>query len=383
MTFPALKNHVVFVSGQSLPTVLAVSIPEAQPACVHAIVTPEMRHHSSVLRAVLEGRGRQYKEYFLWDTRQQSVFDLLDKIWGDCGGQSLGLNLTGGTKLMALAAAEWAYACETPVFYIDTATDQIVLPTARQWEYVELPDVLDVESLLAANGYEVEHLTRDAVPADRREILEGMVEMLCGGTQEAAVALRSLNACAQEALRNADRVVKEAARLSPEWEKLIGFCRQAGMLQRGNGWLSFPSEEARAWCNGIWFEEFVRKVLYKLKCDGRIKSWASSVQVRKNSIPNELDALFCVRNRLFTLECKTSFMDDARPDGRNRIVNMLYKADSLHDRLGGVFARPMLCSIFPLQPHARKRADDLHIRVVSGKDMHDLGDILTRWITGA
>jgi len=379
MSFPSLKHHIVLVSQQTVPVVLAANIPGAQPFCIHAIVTPEMRSHASVLRAVLESKGRQYREYALHDIRQQSVFDRLDAVFAACGGESLGLNLTGGTKLMALAAAEWAYTCDVPAFYIDTATDQIVLLAARRWEYVELPDILSVEGLLAANGYEVEHLTRDAVPADRREILDGMVEMLCRGSQKAVAALRSLNACAQEALKNADRVVKENVRLSAEWEKLLAFCRQAGMLERDNGWLCFPSEEARAWCNGIWFEEFVRKVLYRLKCDGRITSWASSVQVRKNAIPNELDALFCVRNRLFTLECKTSFMAgaDTRPDG------MLYKADSLHDRLGGVFARAMLCSIFPLQPYDRKRADDLRIRVVSGSSLPNLSDEIVCWISGA
>lgn len=331
-----------------------------------------MKRRSSVLREAL---GSRYREYILRDARQQSIFDRLDAIRESCGGQSLGLNLTGGTKLMALAAAEWAYACEVPAFYIDTETDQIVLPTRRGWEYVALPDLLDVKGLLAANGYMVESLEAGAVLDEQRKALVGMLELVCQGSQSAEMALRGLNACAQEAGRHADRVAKENVRPSPAWEKLLAFCEQAGMAHRGQGWLSFPSEEARAWCNGIWFEKYVQMILYRLKAEGRITSWASSVQVRNKAVPNEFDALFSVRNRLFMLECKTSVMSEPlRPDA------MLYKLDALHRRAGGVFARAMLCSIFPLDPHARNRAEEHRIRVVSGRDLLNLGDLLVRWI---
>ena len=156
------------------------------------------------------------------------------------------------------------------------------------------------------------------------------------------------------------------------------------MVQCGNGYLHFPSEAARSWCNGLWFEEYVRMTLYRMQAHKQIRFWASSVQVSKEQVPNELDALFSVRNRLFTIECKTAAMQEKNAGHDNGSVSsMLYKADSLHDRLGGVFARAMLCSVLPPGKHELARAKDLNIRIVYGKDLLRLDEMLLSWASRA
>lgn len=378
MPFPVAKHHIVFVSGQLLPSILGAAIPGAEPTCIHAVATAEMRQKGEVLRNVLKGRSKDYAAYNLCSADQNHIFELLYSIYAQCGGQTPALNLTGGTKLMALAAAEWAYANNVPTFYIDTAADQIVLP-GRHWEYLDLPDILNVRDLLAAYGYSVEKCINKPVPEERRKILTAMLELVCGASPAAARALQSLNACAQQARTASNRIVEDKAAPTPEWETLLDLCQESGMLHRGNGYVEFPTEEARKWCNGIWLEEFVQMTLYKLQCNKQITSWASSVQVRKNGIPNELDALFCVRNRLFTIECKTAKMSvSSHIEGHDKTSNVLYKADSLHNRLGGLFAQAILCSIEPLAPYEQKRAQSLEIRVISGRDMLKLGEMLVR-----
>lgn len=379
MPFPCCRHQISFVSGQLLPTVLAAGLPGAEPACVHGIVTPEMKAHGRILREALESRGRRYREHELRDSGQQGIFDLLDAVRESCAGESLGLNLTGGTKLMALAAAEWAWACEVPTFYVDTGADTIVLP-GRQWEYLPLPDVLDVRGLLAAGGYKVKSLEQTAVPGERRNRLRELLELLCTAP-DAAQALQSLNACARMAAHQIDRMAEDRATPTGTWRRLLDICRRAGMLHYANGWLCFSSEEARTWCNGLWFEEYVRMILYKMQCEGRIRAWGASVQVEKAGVPNELDALFCVRNRLFIVECKTAGMhtDRKTDEDRNKVSSMLYKTDSLQDRLGGVFAQSMICSVLPLENRELKRARDIGIRVASGRELLQLDEVFTRW----
>ncbi|WP_427812145.1 Card1-like endonuclease domain-containing protein [Desulfovibrio sp. SGI.133] len=379
MPFPCYRHQISFVSGQLFPTVLAAGLPGAEPACVHGIVTPGMKAYGRILREALESRGRRYQEHELRDSGQQGIFDLLDAVRESCAGESLGLNLTGGTKLMALAAAEWAWACEVPTFYVDTGADTIVLP-GRQWEYLPLPDVLDVRGLLAAGGYKVKSLEQTAVPGERRNQLRELLELLCTAP-DAAPALQSLNACARMAAHQADRMAEDRATPTGTWSRLLDICQRAGMLHYANGWLCFPSEEARTWCNGLWFEEYVRMILYKMQCEGRIRDWGASVQVEKAGVPNELDALFCVRNRLFIVECKTAGMhtDRKTDEDRNKVSSMLYKADSLQDRLGGVFAQSMICSVLPLESREQKRARDIGIRVASGRELLQLDEVFTRW----
>lgn len=382
MPFSPCKHLITFVSGQLLPSVLAACLPGLEPSCIHAIVTPEMQRHGRILRDVLKKRGQSYQAYELHDTHQQAIFNLLDVVHTACDGHSLALNLTGGTKLMALAAAEWAAVCGAPTLYVDTAADQLVLP-GRHWEYQPLPDVLDVTALLSAGGYAVTSLDQSAVPGERRALLRALLELVCTSGEEGQKALQSLNACAQYAL-NRQRMAEDKATPTAAWRALLALCEQAGMVQYGNGYLYFPSEEARSWCNGLWFEEYVRMTLYKMQADRQIRSWASSVQVRKDQVPNELDALFSVRNRLFTLECKTAVMQEKNTSHDNGSVSsMLYKADSLHGRLGGVLARAMLCSVLPPGKRELARADTLGIRIVSGKDLLRLNEVLLSWASRA
>lgn len=378
MPIPALKHHIVFASGQLVPAVLAASLPGKEPSHIHAVVTPAMRDAAQQLRKALQARGRQcaFSEYPLEDaSRQDALYAVLDTIRAGCGEESLGINLTGGTKLMALAASEWAYACETPAFYIDTAADQVI-QIDRAWRYAPLPDVLSVRGLLTANGFTVESANADPVPARRREALTRLLELAC--TPAGEKALGHLNRVAENAA-NADLCARDDWPSDTAWEKLLALCKEAGMALTGNGHVAFPNETARRWCNGVWFEEYVRMLLFRLKTERIIKDFASSVKVRLAGVLNELDALFTVRNRLFTIECKTSLMAGNSAVQTDRVSSNLYKVDSLHDRLGGIFARAMLCSVRPLDRKDRERARTMGVRVICGKDILLLEDKLISW----
>lgn len=376
MSIPALKHHIVFVSGQAVPTLLAASLPGKEPSHIHAVVTPAMRDAAQQLRRALQARGRLFSEYPLEDhSGQDAMYAVLDAIRADCGGESLGVNLTGGTKLMALAASEWAYACGMPAFYIDTAADQVIR-IDRTWRYAPLPDVLSVRGLLTANGFDVESADADPVPATRREALMRLLELAC--TPAGERALGHLNRLAENAA-DADLCARDNRAPDATWEKLLAICQNAGMALTGNGHVAFPNETARRWCNGVWFEEYVRMTLFRLKTARIIKDFASSVKVRREGVRNELDALFTARNRLFTIECKTSVMSGNNAAQTDRASADLYKVDSLHERLGGIFTRAMLCSVRPLGSRDRERARAMGVRVVCGKDVLILEDKLINW----
>ncbi|WP_185702354.1 MULTISPECIES: Card1-like endonuclease domain-containing protein [unclassified Desulfovibrio] len=374
MGFPRMHHHIVFASGQPLPLVLGASIPKAQPACVHALVTEKMKQsgHNTVLKKALEGRECRYVEHALQGTDPEHIFSALDAVLKQCQEQTVGVNLNGGTKLMALAAAEWAAIHVLPTFYIDTEARRIVLPGST-WECLDLPDILDVRTLLAAYGYKIKRMEDNPVPRERREVLVDMLHLAC----KAPPVVRKLNGCAQQAFNSPKRMVKEQGENIPGWKEMLDLCQRAGMVQYGNGYVSFPSEGARKWCNGLWFEEFVHMTLYRMHCDKLIKSWASSVEVYKNRIRNELDAIFCRNNRLFLVECKTAFLGNK--ESLNSASPHLYNADSLRERLGGVFAKTMLCSVWPLEEYELERARALGVEVIFKDGLLQLEKTLLRW----
>lgn len=345
-----------------------------------------MKGAARLLRKALEARGRQctFKEYALADSSDQNaIYAVLDTIRAACGGETLGINLTGGTKLMALAAAEWAHVCEMPAFYIDTDGEQVI-NVGSNWSYAPLPDVLSVSGLLTANGFDVEDANTAPVPAQRRETLTSLLRLAStSGGEMALIRLNRLALVAKGSLYARNDGPEEGA-----WSDLLNLCQQAGTALVDGAHVIFPDEEARKWCNGVWFEEYVRMTLFRLKLAQRIKDFASSVQVRRDGVLNELDALFTVRNRLFTIECKTSVMDGSSSkqqnraglaEQQNRAASALYKLDSLHDRLGGILTRAMLCSVHPLRAEDRERAETMRLRVVCGKDLLDLEQKLVTW----
>ena len=337
-----------------------------------------MRKAANLLRQALNARGRQcaFTEYKLdKDADQEAMYGVLNSIYEACAGESLGVNLTGGTKLMALAAQEWAFACDVPAFYIDTAGEQAI-QIGREWRYAPLPDVLTVRGLLAANGFIVEESDTAPVPASRRDVLARLLDFACSA--RGGRALGRLNRLAEKATR-ADLCARDEGPADTAWDELLRLCAEAGTAQTGAGHVAFPDEAARSWCNGLWFEEYVKMTLYRLKAEQRIRDFASSVRVRREGVLNELDALFAARNRLFTIECKTAAMSGSGKDQPDRVPSFLYKADSLHDRLGGVFARAMLCSVRPLANEDRERARTMGVRVVCGRDLLSLENKLIAW----
>lgn len=377
MSFPRCKHQISFVSDQLLPTILGAILPDAACSCVHGLVTPHMRNNSRILGEALQNRGRQYKEHLLPHTGQEDIFQRLNAVRDTCQGEPLALNLTCGTKLMTLAAAEWA-SCEVPTFYMDTGTETIVLPS-QQWDSLPMPDLLDVHDLLASGGYRVKNATEAPVPEHRRAQLHEILKLLCNGdVHEARQALGGLNGCAQGAATNPERIAEDRVKPTPTWRRLRQLCRDAAMLEYDKGHVHFPSEEARQWCNGRWFEEFVRMILYKMRQEKQITSWAASVEVEKNGVPNELDALFSVRNRLFVIECKTASLSDS-----SKATNVLYKADALHSKLGGSFAKSAICSVLPLKQGELERARGSNIHVLHGNALLRLQEKLAAWTSPA
>lgn len=378
MPIPTLKNHIVLVSRQALPSLLGASIPGREPSRIHAVVTPAMRPEGRLLAKALEAHGRKcaFEEHLLANSAdQEALYAVLEKIRVACGGESLAINLTGGTKLMALAAAEWAHVCEVPAFYIDTDGEQVIR-VGSNWSYAPLPDVLSVRGLLAANGFDMERAETEPVSAQRREALNALLALACGQVGEKA--LGRLNRLAETAAR-ASLCARDDGPATGTWRDLLAICRAAGTAREGNGHVAFPDEAARRWCNGGWLEEYVRMTLFRLKSAQRIRDFASSVSVRREGVLNELDALFATRNRLFTIECKTSIMSGSGLPLSGQATSALYKLDSLNDRLGGVFARSMLCSVRPLDHRDRERARTMGVRIVSGKELLNLEEKLVTW----
>lgn len=159
-------------------------------------------------------------------------------------------------------------------------------------------------------------------------------------------------------------------RPTPLLREILEICGQAGKLSYNGNIIAFTDEKARQWCNGIWLEEYVQSVLTRLKAENRIHSWAPARKTASQAGGNEIDALFTINNRLYVIECKSSYLDS----------KILYKLDSVGGRLGGILTRSMLCSIDQFSVDNFRRSNFYDIKFAGGARLKLLRDQILEWI---
>lgn len=388
MSFPKYKHHVCLVSEQTLPNYLGAIMPNAHPEKVHLIVTERMKRKAEILEAALHARGIAVENYPLVEPMPNAMMDVLNTLGKNFTMEEVAFNVTGGTKIMALAAVDWASIQDKHpfLFYVDTASKKILQIGGKMEQYDMQVNLKLKELLKAGAGEEISPQERPIFDQKRRGILDDMVKNSLQG-KNAYNALEFFNKCAKEAENNL--CAKMPLSPSKEFQRFLELAEQEGKLSRSAGKIVYPSEKARFWCNGGWFEEFVQARLHKLQSDKIIDDWGGNLKIIGNEktssqkfrpmrFPiekNELDVAFTAANRLFIIECKTA---NLAKTGGFSIAR--YKLDSLKKSLGGTFSRGMIVSIHEATITTKKRCKELGIELVCGRDVLNLEEKLKSWI---
>lgn len=385
MSFPKYENHICLVSEQTLPNYLGAIVPDAFPKKIHLIVTERMKERANILEKALRSRGYDVKQYPLSTPQPEAVQNVLDSILEKIGPE-IAINVTGGTKIMALAAVDWAAIQDTPpfLFYVDTDNKKI-LQIGGKMEQFDLPISLKIKELLnAGTGAAINTGGDSALSAPQRDLLDHLTQTFLKNK----TALELFNKCAKEAEKSLYTHMPYGD--IREFNEALAIAQRAGKLRITSGIISYASEDARFWCNGGWLEEFVSSKLYRMKGLGIIDDWASNIEIfkeQKISIKNspnsqqpqnELDAAFTAANRLFVIECKTANLAKV-----NGFSTASYKLDSLRKNLGGVLSRGMIISVLAPRTTDIQRCKDLRIELLYGADVLKLEEKIKTWIQNA
>ncbi|WP_058558330.1 Card1-like endonuclease domain-containing protein [Thiohalocapsa sp. ML1] len=383
------QAHLVLVSAQPTPNLTPVLDPAVRPARVVLLVSPDMEQRADWLAAVLVRRGVRVDRWPVeqaWNLEhvQFRVLELLESEPALVERGGIALNVTGGTKLMAIAAFDVFRAYALPIFYVHPGQDRLIWLHPSERPGLDLADRLRLDDFLAAHGATLIAREDAAVPVERRALTDWLVAQ----NERIGRQLGTLNWLAGAA---------EGTLLSPALDRrqtrdaalaeLLGRFADAELLRVEGDRLRFPDEPARFYVNGGWLEGHVYAVLRELRGEvPQMQDLARSVQIvragaRGEAVPNELDVLSLVDNRLYTVECKTRQWGDSQVAGPG--ANALYRLDSLGDLLGGLLARTMLVSYRVLPDHVLTRAADLRIEVCAGGRLPELPAVLRRWIDPA
>lgn len=375
-----MKTHVCLVSDQLIPNVLPVM--REKPERVILLTTGKMQNKAALLRDFLQRRGASVASQPIDAYDFASTLAACREVIDRCGPKGdITLNVTGGTKVAALAAYQSFYFDNCRIIYMDTDNGQLLELGDQTAAHPFADNLLKVRDHLALYGK-----TAFAPNAETRSLEEvrngrANTSLLCSLFLHNPEVLHSINGqLARQVQSNIPQL--DFAGMDEPGVQVYDLLVQTGVAEPADSTrLCVPDRANRFYLHGGWLEEYVFNTVADMQLAGMDSQlnvgieWNADVTGRKRTT-NELDVLFTHQNRLHVISCKTSRLDEETSEGRGA----LYELDSLHTSAGGLFARAMLVSFHKLKEHDARRAKDMRITVVEGDDIRRLREImLTKW----
>ena len=285
------------------------------------------------------------------------------------------LNVTGGTKIMALAAFE--VFKEQAVIYVDTK-DRQILQISPNKKKLEFKDVVKIKPYLAAYGQDIQ---KEDTDSKRIKNHYPIIERLVKEISSFESPISKLNKYASQARKSKSFPHRENisdADFYPNFLKLLSLLDSFGIIKLSGKTVEFPTYADACFASGDWLCEYVYHVASSLSP----KDLKIGVEVKwdqKGIKPptNEYDVVFALNNQLFLIECKTK-----RFEGEDRETNSadpIYKLDSLKDSAGGLFGKGMLVSYKKLTDDQKKRLKANKLEYCDSGNLKNLKEILKAW----
>lgn len=369
--------HVCLVSDQAAANLLPALDPSMKPAEVVLLVSIKMRARADALETVLREAGVATERVELPDEHNYSKLqDALLELAGAREGQSIALNVTGGTKLMALAAQPVAMEAKWAVFYVNADTDEVIWLAPGHCSQ-PLQQQLRLRHYLRGYGFSLDAGIQRPQRERRHDDLLRTLSTQAGSLAQPLAQLNWIAQQAEDRRRLHMQLTPDQAD-SRALDSLLREFTDAGALTVVGTTLTFTSEADRDFVKGGWLEHHVFQTLAALKAELEVRDDALNLQVEDaGGVRNELDVAFLARNRLFVIECKTARMDKPEAPKAN---DALFKLAEISRRVGGLGTRSMLVSYRNLRDEERRLAGALRIEVVTGSELGRLKEKIKTWV---
>lgn len=375
-------THLCLVSAQATPNLIPVMDADIAPERVVLAVSADMQKRGAWLKEVIRRHGVRVEVLEVPDAFDfQSCWEVFSNWLVEQDEEAIALNVTGGTKVMAMAAQDVFREANKPVFYVNIADDTL-LRLDRGAKPVTLPSRVKLREFLESHGYRVEgDIERPAISAVQRDFMARLAYQ----SERFGSALGTLNWLSQEAKGSLVTSSLSARDLqNPIFDELSGMFCEAGWCELRGNQLVFPNEAARQFVNGGWLERLVFQALSDLSSELGFADYAIGLKViaPDGNTRNELDGAFLYRNTLHLIECKTAnlYKSNEGDKSRSKGTDALYKLDGLRD-MGGLRSKALLVDYRgTLNDADKRRAAQMRLQVISGTQLRDLSGALKAWL---
>lgn len=382
-----MKTQICLVSQQAAANLLPALDTELKPERIILVVTRKMQVRAEHLTYVLKQNHIDVEQFELTD--EGNFHGTTNELLDLASNQDKGviLNITGGTKLMSIAAQRVAEQAEWPMFYVNADTDEITWLNTDAQAPQPLRQQLKLRHYLRSYGYELpQKPQRKQATPEQQRLTTTLVQEV--GRLHKAISI--LNAITQNAEdhRSLSAALTERQLDSLSLDVLIRHFQDARALRFDGTKISFANEEARDFVKGGWLELHAIQCVHQMTGPLKIRDKAVGLEVVdvNNGTKNELDVAFMARNRMFVLECKTGRIDKGSRQAEGlaapKANDALFKLAGNCRRMGGIGTRGMLVSYRPLNKPEYELANSLNIKVVAGSRIAQLPQELDAWVNG-
>lgn len=347
-----MKTIFCLVSRQAMANVLPVFM--FKPNKVLLFATPEEKKIANHLEELFKLKNIKVSRIDDLDAYdylkfKECVLEQFEKT-----SEEVWLNVTGGTKLMALAAYEAFAERNKKIIYCNTDRNQIIhLSPNLSTEVLNLE--LSIGDYLSSYGYYV-------VAARTKEVKEEYFELFN--------LLESKNLITKfsdflEKFRSETGSENPVRTYNDKKNNIFSIQKTATSILLFISKVKFKFDDDRFF-KGDWLEYYM---LYSLNKQG-INPEVGVKIISENQVENEIDLMFIKNFQLFLISCKSGKNNDPNKD--------IYEIDTLRNVAGGTFGKAFLFTVKDLTDRMKQRAKDLKIETLTLKNLNHKEFILNR-----
>lgn len=377
--------HFCLVSEQAAANLLPILDKDFRPKEVVLLVSSKMVNKGEYLENVIKQQCIKVTVVNIGDAYSIDEMDSkMTEIITRYECSNVALNVTGGTKLMAIVAINLFNCIAKPVFYVDTSTNKIIFINEKG-KSKELNTRIKIETYLQAYGNSIIGRKESEVDISNYETSEKFQfseeVLLERDKYENCIGL--LNGYATEARNHGNKI-----QLNGKNTVFVQFLKDLsnkGLVKFENPNIDFIDSEHRRFLNGEWLELYTYSKIEQIRRSSKkIQDVALGLEVgnslykpkdKQNSGKhNEFDVVFMANNIMHIIECKTTKIKDNEDSN-----NYLYKLQALKD-YGGLYTKKCLISYHKVSESIKNRAKDLRIEIIEGNDLRNINHRITTWI---
>ncbi len=338
-----MTHQITLLGGQLLPVYWGIK--EKSPDIVHVLYTKETRELLKTLKK--QFKPALFKTHQIEPYDYKGIKDLVENIIFDNDKASFQLNLTSGTKVMALACQSVFSTLDFDVFYIDQKNR--VFDISKE-SFIQLKSKVKIETFLELSGHPSFSSRKISdYSVEDKTLAEKIFELT-----KTKTGINNLFKAVRQNCKNIETIRTfnhQVGTNKVNWKNNKLTIELKGQKIEGKG-----SKAFNIVFGGLWWELVIAEITSKWNRSIE-QALGLSIQTKKNNgiTKNEIDILLNTGSNLVFIECKSGYVNQSDIN-KIRTVKRLY---------GGVSSKSILICRYVPRKDLLEKCLDLGIEVFS------------------